>query len=80
MTHWFLSFLYRRRDEDRWQPQDATTHGEHPLDYIARARAAYEQYEYHLMFFHVIPEEVFIRVHPDVDPAPLGAVPQKIVR
>ena len=72
MTHWFLSFLYKRRGEDRWQPQDATTEGEHPLDYIARARAAYDEYEYRLLYFHVIPEDVFRRVHPAVT----GAIPQ----
>jgi hypothetical protein len=82
VTHWFLSFLCKRRDDERWQPQDATTRGEHPLDYITRARAAYTDYEYRMQFFHVIPEDVFKRVHPEIDdePPPVGAIPRQIVR
>lgn len=80
MTHWFLSFLHRRHDDDRWHPQDATTQGEHPIDYIVRARSAYPDYEYRLLFFHVIPEAVFKSAHPELDEPPVGAIPQQTVR
>ncbi len=81
MTCWFLSFLFKRHDDDRWHPQDATTHDEHPLDYIARARRAYREFEYRLLFFHLIPEDTYRQLHPEVaDPLPVGAVPQQTVR
>lgn len=57
---WFLSFLWRRVDDDRWHPVDAVT-DEHPLDYIARARAANETHEFCLTFFTPIPEDVYAR-------------------
>lgn len=59
MTCWFLFFLWRRPGDDVWRPSNATTKGEHPLAYMARAREAYPQNEYRLMFFHEIPEEIF---------------------
>lgn len=47
-----------------------------------RARSAYTEHEYHLLFFHVIPEDVFRRAHPEIDdePPPVGAIPHKTVR
>lgn len=75
MTHWFLSFLYRKLGDTYWQPRDATTFGEHPLEYIHRARLTYNDtgYEYRLLFFKEIPEDVYKRLYP-VDAEP-GAVP-----
>lgn len=58
--YYFLSFLWRRGDDSRWNPVDAVT-PEHPLDYIARARAANEAHEFCLTFFAPIPEDVYHR-------------------
>ena len=80
MTRWFLSYLWRRPDEIQWQPMSVTTTGEHPLDYIQRAREAYSANEYVLMFFQQVPEDVFLRVHPGVDEAVSGAVPTQFAR
>lgn len=61
-TVWFLSFLWRRLDTEStsWHPVDAVTR-EHPLDYVARARAANEAHEFCLTFFAPIPEDVYTR-------------------
>lgn len=58
---WFLSFLWRRDDDSRWHPVDAVTANEHPLDYLARARAANEAHEFCLTFFAPIDEDVYLR-------------------
>jgi len=78
VTHWFLSFLYRRPNEESWTPQDATTFGEHPLEYILRARQTYgaEGFEYRLMFFTPIPEDLYYRLNPPGDE--VGATPRRI--
>lgn len=60
MTHWFLSFLWKGPGDTTWRPYDAAVRGEHPLAYLKRVRAAYPSNEYRLMFFHEIPEEIFI--------------------
>jgi hypothetical protein len=84
VTHWFLSFLFRRPGESHWHPEDATTVGEHPVDYILRARSVYRDqgYEYRLLFFHAIPDEVYRRANPEIDGPPpvVGAIPRQTVR
>jgi hypothetical protein len=62
-TTYFLSFLWRRAGADFWHPVD-TTSAEHPLDYIARARQAAEGYEFCLLFFRLIPLDVYERHRP----------------
>jgi hypothetical protein len=57
---WFLSFFWRRPGDAAWRPANATTQGEHPLTYMNRAREAYPDNEYRLMFFAEIPEGIFL--------------------
>jgi hypothetical protein len=54
-----LSFFWKRGDDPVWRPENATTKGEHPLAYMNRARDAYPDREYKLLFFYEIPPEVF---------------------
>ena len=72
MTCWFIAYLARRHGETSWTPQEATTFGEHPVEYVARARQTHTDHEYRLTFFTPIPEDVFHRLTDD-EP---GAVPQ----
>ena len=61
---YFLSFLWRRAEADFWHPVD-TVSAEHPVDFISRARRMSEPgREYHLLFFHEIPIDVYERNHP----------------
>ena len=62
-VYWFLSFLWHRRDAESacWRPVDAVTVNEHPLDYVARMRAANETHEFCLTFFAPIPPDVYER-------------------
>lgn len=59
--HYFFSFLWRRLDAEAWQPVEAMTVNEHPLDYLSRARAANEGHEFRLLFFTTIPADVYAR-------------------
>ncbi len=61
-VYWFLSFLWHRQDDSNacWHPVDAVT-TEHPLDYVARMRAANAAHEFCLTFFTPIPEDVYTR-------------------
>lgn len=82
MIYWFLTFFYRRPSDTVWHVANATTCNEHPVDYIRRALEAYgpEEHQYRLMFFHEIPEDVFLRMHRTDAPPAQGAVPQAVVR
>lgn len=62
----FLSFLWRGPSSPAWNPVD-TVCEEHPIDYIARARlmsTVRDAFEYHLLFFAEIPQEVYDRHRP----------------
>lgn len=62
MQCWFLSFLWKRRDEiGPWHPVEATTADEHPVDYVNRARQANPENEFCLTFFQPIPLDVYRR-------------------
>lgn len=61
VVYYFLAFLWRRTDDSRWHPVDVIVVNQHPLDYIARARAANQEREFCLMFFAQIDEDVYTR-------------------
>jgi hypothetical protein len=60
---WFLSFLWKRREEiaGTWHPVEATSLDEHPMDYVKRARQANPRNDFCLMFFQPIPIDVYRR-------------------
>lgn len=59
-TYWFISFLWRDPYDTIWHPEEATTKGEHPIGYMARARKAKPERVFRLMFFNEIPEEMYL--------------------
>lgn len=65
VTTYFMSFLWRRAGDQVWHPVDAVS-GEHPLDYLHRARetSSGDGYEYRLLFFTEIPRDVYERHRP----------------
>jgi len=74
---WFLSFLWKRANDERWHPVEATTEDEHPLAYVNRARRTYadDGHEYRLLFFSEIPSELVTRA--DTLATRPGAIPRQ---